>query len=206
MNEKFFSLSEEKQQKILNSAMEVFALNDYKRASTDVIAAKAGVSKGLLFYYFHNKKELYLYLYEYVAEVMRKQIVNQHFAEITDFYELLEYSSTEKARIMEKNPYILDFALKAFYSDKEDVSEKLQKHNAYQIDNAYMVYFKNLDLSKFREGVDVVKVYKMLLWMADGYMHNLQMNGEAIKVDALKKEFDSWMEMMKQFTYKPEYQ
>ncbi len=52
MNEKFYQLSEEKQLRILNAAMEVFGLHEYKRASTDVIAAKAGVSKGLLFYYF----------------------------------------------------------------------------------------------------------------------------------------------------------
>ena len=62
MNEKFQSLSQEKQQAVINAAMEVFGKNEYKRASTDLIAAKAGISKGLLFYYFRNKKELYLSL------------------------------------------------------------------------------------------------------------------------------------------------
>ena len=59
MNEKFYELPEEKQLYVLNAAMEVFAEYEYKKASTDLIAAKAGVSKGLLFYYFHNKKSLY---------------------------------------------------------------------------------------------------------------------------------------------------
>ena len=63
MNEKFFTLSPEKQARITNAALEVFARNDYKHASTDDIAAKAGISKGLLFYYFRNKQSLYLYLY-----------------------------------------------------------------------------------------------------------------------------------------------
>lgn len=52
MNERFKELPEEKQRAVLNAAMEVFAKYDYKKASTDLIAAKAGVSKGLLFYYF----------------------------------------------------------------------------------------------------------------------------------------------------------
>ena len=54
MNDKFYLLEEEKQLKIINAAMEVFGKNEYKKASTDLIAAKAGISKGLLFYYFHK--------------------------------------------------------------------------------------------------------------------------------------------------------
>lgn len=64
MNDKFYLLEEEKQLKIINAAMEVFGKNEYKKASTDLIAAKAGISKGLLFYYFHNKKELYMFIYK----------------------------------------------------------------------------------------------------------------------------------------------
>ena len=60
MYEKFLELSEEKQLRILNAAMEIFAKHEYKRAVTDEIAAKAGVSKGLLVYYFKNKKSLYM--------------------------------------------------------------------------------------------------------------------------------------------------
>jgi TetR/AcrR family transcriptional regulator len=37
MNEKFYSLPEEKQLKIINAAMEVFGQNEYKRASTDLM-------------------------------------------------------------------------------------------------------------------------------------------------------------------------
>ena len=77
MNEKFFTLSPEKQARITNAALEVFARNDYKHASTDDIAAKAGISKGLLFYYFRNKQSLYLYLYDYALEQVRGQVLRQ---------------------------------------------------------------------------------------------------------------------------------
>lgn len=55
MEPAFEHLPREKQLRILNAAMKVFARNDYRHASTDDIAAQAGISKGLLFYYFHNK-------------------------------------------------------------------------------------------------------------------------------------------------------
>ncbi|NCB91174.1 MAG: TetR/AcrR family transcriptional regulator [Clostridia bacterium] len=206
MNEQFFSLPEEKQQRIINAAMEVFACNEYKRASTDLIAAKAEVSKGLLFYYFHNKKELYLYVYEYVARVMKAQIVNSEFRKIKDFFELLEYTAEEKVKILEKNPYIMDFAVKTFYSDKEEVSDALQKSTTEHVAGAYQEYFEQLDLYKFREGTDLTYVYRMLVWMADGYMHELKMSGKPIKITDMMEEFRRWVTMMKKLVYKEEYQ
>lgn len=64
MNEKFFSLPEEKQQAIINAGYRVFSQNTYKKSPVSEIAAEAGISKSLLFYYFRNKKELYLFLWE----------------------------------------------------------------------------------------------------------------------------------------------
>ena len=52
MNEKFFDLKKEKQDRMINAALKAFAVNGYKRASTDEIVKDAGISKGLLFHYF----------------------------------------------------------------------------------------------------------------------------------------------------------
>lgn len=206
MNVKFYSLPEEKQLAIMNAAMEVFAKNEYKRASTDLIAAKAGISKGLLFYYFHNKKELYLFLYDYLIEVMKEQVIDSKFGEITDFFELLSYSSSMKMKILEKNPYIMDFAVRAFYSEKEEVSEDLKVVNIMQEDQLYKMYFSGIDAYKFRDGVNPYHVYKMLRWMADGYMHDVQMSGSQVSLDEMNQEFNMWIGMMRKMFYKEEYQ
>ena len=55
MNEKFFDLKKEKQDRMINAALKVFALNGYRHASTDDIVREAAISKGLLFHYFENK-------------------------------------------------------------------------------------------------------------------------------------------------------
>ena len=68
MNEKFFSLPAEKQQSILNAGYRVFSQNSYKKSPMSEIAGEAGISKALLFHYFRNKKELYLFLWEKCAE------------------------------------------------------------------------------------------------------------------------------------------
>ena len=64
MNERFYALPPEKQQAIINAGYRVFSQNSYKNSPMSEIAAEAGISKSLLFHYFHNKKELYLFLWD----------------------------------------------------------------------------------------------------------------------------------------------
>ena len=52
MNEKFFSLPEEKQQAIINAGYRVFSQNSYKKSPMSEIADAAGISKSLLFLLF----------------------------------------------------------------------------------------------------------------------------------------------------------
>ena len=73
MNEKFFDLSMEKQDKIMNAALKVFTKNRYKHASTDVIIKEAGISKGLLFHYFTSKAGLYSFLYAYCVKYVQME-------------------------------------------------------------------------------------------------------------------------------------
>jgi len=44
MNEKFFDLKKEKQDRMINAALKVFAMNGYEHASTDEIVKEAGIS------------------------------------------------------------------------------------------------------------------------------------------------------------------
>ena len=104
MNPRFQELPEEKQLAILNAAMEVFAKYDYPKASTDLIAAKAGVSKGRLFYYFHNKKDLYFAVYRYAWKTVTQAVVDEELWKITDFYELLHDSAMKKMAVLSRHP------------------------------------------------------------------------------------------------------
>lgn len=54
MNERFYTLPTEKQQAIINAGYRVFSQNSYKNSPMSEIAAEAGISKSLLFHYFHR--------------------------------------------------------------------------------------------------------------------------------------------------------
>lgn len=206
MNEQFLKLPEEKQQRIINAALEIFGKNEYKRASTDDIAAKAGISKGLLFYYFHNKKSLYLFLFDYSKKLVENLIMDESYREITDFFQLLEFGAREKARILEQNPYILEFVMRAFYSENETVSPDVKEKYHRVSSHIFQEYFFNIDFSRFREGINPMEAYQMLLWMSDGYLHQLQMFGQPLVLDTLMAEFRKWSALLKKVMYKEEYQ
>ncbi len=88
MNNKFFDLPVEKQQRIVNAAYKVFSNSSYKKAPMSEIADEGGISKALLFHYFINKKELYMYLWENAIEMTRKAIIEYKTLETSDFMDI----------------------------------------------------------------------------------------------------------------------
>lgn len=188
MNDKFFSLPPEKQRSIINAATDVFGKNEYKKD------------------YFKNKKELYLYVYDYLVEMMTAFVSDSGFLEITDFFELMEYFSRKKYYILEEIPSIMDFAMRAFYSDREAVSDDLKDIHTQMKKDLYQTYFSHIDYSKFIDEAEPYKVYEMLLWMGDGYLHEYQISHQSWSLEELMDEFNSWIRLLKKALYKEEFQ
>lgn len=90
MNEKFYNLPSEKQQRIINAAYKVFSQNSYKKAPMSEIADEGGISKALLFYYFTNKKGLYLYLWNNAMELTNRVAKEFRVLDTVDFFEILK--------------------------------------------------------------------------------------------------------------------
>lgn len=204
MEEKFLELPKEKQLKIINAGMEYFGKYGYKNAKTDDIAAKAGISKGLLFYYFKNKKSLFIYLYHFCEEILVEYINAQNLQEITDFFDIMDYGAARKIEIMIQYPYMMNFIMKAFYSQKEDVSSDMNHLIQQTLSQTFDNYFKNIDMSKFRDDIDLKQVYQMLVWMMEGYLIEMLRNGQSLDVDEMMNEFDKWKVMFKRMCYREE--
>ncbi|MEA1996429.1 MAG: TetR/AcrR family transcriptional regulator [Gemmatimonadota bacterium] len=88
----FNKLDAAKKQKIISSAVDIFAARGYTRASVDSIAKEAGVAKGALYRYFTSKKDLYMEVVntlvdeinEYAEEFMRDHTGNSFLDTIRD--------------------------------------------------------------------------------------------------------------------------
>ena len=60
-------------------------------------------------------------------------------------------------------------------------------------------------MHKFKEGIDPYEVYKMMVWMVDGYLHEKMMNNELINPDESEMMYLKMVKIMKPATYKEEY-
>lgn len=148
----FSQLPKEKKKRILQAAIEVFAQNDYKHASTDEIASRAGISKGLLFYYFHDKKTLYFYLGEYLKRMIENHLKKEVLMGIDDFFDLLDYGIEGKLKLFEKMPWVLEFSVRMYYNTEKDISPVTKKYIVSMTNQMYDLYFSHIDTSRFRGG------------------------------------------------------
>ena len=202
INEKFYELEKEKQDKIINAAIEVFSKNDYKNAVTEEIAYKAEISKGLLFYYFKNKKTLYLFLIDNIIKIIEKRIEENKITQIKDFFDLMNYAAKIKLDLVKENPHILDFCIRSYYCSDKNIISEIKKLIVEQFNESYEKYFYNIDLSKFKDKNDLFMICKIFIWIMDGYLHEKLMRDEEIKSSDIILEFDEIMELLKKYFYK----
>lgn len=206
MAQTFSDLPEEKQRQILDAAAEVFSKEDYKRSSTDDIAARAGISKGLLFYYFKNKQSLYLYVADHLRSLVERQLKREQLAGITDFFDMLDYGAEEKLRLFQRQPWILELALRLYYATDKEVASSLRRRFMEMLEEMWDVYFSHIDLEKFRPEVNPRQVLDQLIYLIDGYLHQQMMRGGKVSMDALMAEYGIWRDILRQYAYKEEYQ
>ena len=206
MTEHFLALAPEKRERVFAAAVEVFAKNEYRHASTDDIAAKAGVSKGILFYWFRNKQEMYLDCLKYLSDLTRREFEQVRFEDVTDFFELMELGGRVKTEIVRRAPYYMDFALRAYFSDEAWIATAVRELTGQTEMGTLSVYFKNVDWSKFRDGVDGIHVLQMLIWMMTGYIQDQRQKGGLPEMDEIMEEYRRWAAIFRAYAYKEEFQ
>lgn len=203
MNEKFLKLPELKQKKIIYSAIQVFAEKEYKHASTDRMAELAGISKGLLFFYFKNKKSLYLYVYDHLIGLVVRQLEEVDFKKEHDFFKLFELSIRVKSTLMKENPYIHGFLLKARYEENEAVKQELSERNKTFLEEMFPRWFPEVDFSKFKEDADPQDVFMLLYYLGDGYLREA-VRRKDFDLDRICENYERWMGWIRESVYRKE--
>ena len=188
MNGKFFTLPEEKQKRIINAAYVVFADSSYQKASMSRIAAAGGISKSLLFHYFHNKKELYLYLWENINRISNEIELKYYYKETSDFFEAMTQKVLARCEFMRTAPEEYLFSLRALFAENLEIREATGKSYNKTYEDAADRMLGDLDLSGFRPGVDV----RMLLEEIDSYLMRCvwqMLSAGKLDPDGLEKDF-----------------
>ena len=188
MNEKFFSLPEEKQQAILNAGYRVFSRNTYKKSPVSEIASEAGISKSLLLYYFKNKKELYLFLWEICMRITMKYLERYGCGETEDFFEAMYRGLRAKIHLMEEYPDMGNFDVKVYYEKDPEVSPEIQKTIVPFASLSSNTTVKKLDPEQFIPGLDLDMMYKDMFWASEGYLWEKSQSG-SLDANEVERDF-----------------
>lgn len=194
MNGKFFDLKKEKQDRMINAALKVFALHGYRRASTDDIVREARISKGLLFHYFESKVGLYTFIYDYSVRYMSLELKNAVSPNEHNMFAIIKQTEYAKMLALRNYPYMQQFLNQSM---SEDVNEALLaiEYKRNDILDIYEAIDAQADYGLLPKNVDGEKIYKMITFTINGLMTERFFDA-SFQPEMLYEEIASYIDMI----------
>lgn len=209
--EKLEKLGEEKRERILKAAYIEFAENGYEKASTNRIVKAAGIGKGMLFYYFNNKKDLYLYLINYALDIVTNEFLLQIEEDIPDLIDRLRHISRLKWEYFIKYPELNQFLGTMLLAEQlpEEIQKKYQRVRLFAEEKVYR--YRAQPQNFFRKDIDPEKTYQLIEWTIKGYQEDLLCRLTGTKMSELDlpkmwREFDEYLDILRTVFYKKSLQ
>ena len=193
MNEKFYALPAEKQHAIINAGYRIFSQNSYKNSPMSEIADAAKISKSLLFYYFKNKKELYMFLWDKCAQLTINYLTKYQCYGCSNLFESMERGMKAKMEIIRLYPDMANFVIKAFYETNIEVANDVQNSFRNYFDLKKDKTLLRIDKEQFVEGIDIEMMYKDMYWASEGFLWEMVRKGQ-VDMDEMEKGFRRLMD------------
>ena len=195
----------EKHSLIMNAAATIFAKYGYKKTTVDEIVSAAGISKGLFYHYYTDKKQLYLCLYNTYVDILNTNIKKEVDTNETDFFERLKQISHIRIAFINQYPNLWGFLYSAYYEQHPDVAFEIKATNNSLIQASYTSSASNIDWSKLKKSISPDNAMKIVTWVAEGFVREI--NSDKLQVDEnLYSEFDKYIDLLKTGMYDPEKQ
>lgn len=194
MIDKFENLPQDKKKRILDAAIEEFAVNGYDKASTNSIVKKADISKGILFHYFGSKKNLFLYLFDYCINTLIDKYYLLDDIEAEDIFERFMRVSIKKMKVIQDEPLMNKLVFSAITNMPKDLKEELTvRHNNYT--SKYLrEFFEKVDTTNFKEGIDSQKAIELMMMCMDGLSSKYIQRYKDVSMDEVMNNYDEIME------------
>nr|WP_040956915.1 TetR/AcrR family transcriptional regulator [Virgibacillus sp. SK37] len=207
MTEKFEKLGRPKQVRIIHAALKEFAAKGFEQASTNQIVKHAQIGKGMLFYYFTNKQELYQYLADYSLDLIMNEYLQHIDQTQPDFIERMKQAVRVKMSAFTENPYVFNFLGTILLAKETHLPQKLERRIQELQEIGNKIIYDGIDLTFFRDDVDVDKAFQLLRWSIEGYQNELitQLSGKKLSemdMEPYWEEFYDYLDVLKTSFYK----
>ena len=204
----FEKLPESERKRILDACLDEFSQRPYRQASTNVIVQKAGIPKGTLFYFFGNKRGLFIYIFDQALKRYLDYFFNRAVELPTDLFERIFTISRIRMEFLLAEPKLYRLFFSALIEMPDEIKQEFQgRFGEYAIRNGQLL-MDGLDRSRFKDDVNIVQVINMIQLISEGILARY---GDKIKalgpeqslnfIDELEKEFREYFEMIKNGVY-----
>ena len=199
MNGKFFDLKKEKQDRMINAALKVFAQQGYRHASTDDIVREAGISKGLLFHYFGSKLGVYTFVYDYSVRYMTLELSSCVDNKCTELFSVMKQVEAARMHAMRGYPYMQQFLSRSMTEDVSEVLLAIEEKKDLLTDT-YDYIWSRVDYSALPGTVDGEMLRKMLDFSIKGLLAE-RIQDDSFQPEMLYEEVSAYLDMMKRIVY-----
>ena len=191
---KFLTLPQEKQNRIVTSAMTLFGEVGYKKAYISEVASAAGISKALVFHYFTSKKGLYSYLVYYTGKVIMTEAQEQRDTLNKDFFDRVLITVRFRLTIQNRYPAMSKFIESVYNENEPEVAPDIERLLAIATDMHAKVTFAPGEERMLKDGVDPNQVADLIEKYTEGVVIGWNIN---TPIDETMNEVGKCMNMLK---------
>jgi TetR/AcrR family transcriptional regulator len=155
--ETFKNLESDKQQRIMDTAVDEFSSHGFRQASVNRMVQKLGIAKGSMFQYFGTKEGLFHVVFDHAVELVRRSLrqVKQHTVE-TDFFERIRQSLIAGVDFIDRHPKVYKIYLKmVFQEDFPLRAEFLQQVHLFSAEYLRPVVESGMARGELRSDLDI---------------------------------------------------
>ena len=178
---------------MINGALEVFAKNGFKHASTDDMVKAVDVSKGLWFHYFGSKLGLYTFVYGYSVKYMILELASAVDEKEKNYFEIMKQIEYAKMKISKSYPYMTRFLERALEeTDTEIMEQTAEDRRIYQEKVAGLG--KNGEIPEIADKAKREKIKKMAHYAIEGIVKDKAQSAEP---ETVYKEIKNYLDLLR---------
>ncbi len=201
MYEAFLSLKAEKQKTIINAAMTEFVKGGYEKASINDIVTAAGISKGSIFYYFKNKKYLFLYLFQYGEELIEEEFCRVLQMGERDLLSRIGNMMHGNVFLLNTHPLVFEFVRIAKQEKSEAVASEITRIKDASMEGLQAKLMSDIDESLFKDAVNVHQAIFVITATLEKLVNQFIID-EAYSMEEVEDQTQNYLDFFRSVFYK----
>jgi len=187
--------------KLIRAAIKHFSSHSYKQASLNQIIEDAGISKGSFYFHFKNKQELYIYLFDMVAEKKVEyfaQNLEQQDLSGKDIFEILKIQAKVGLRFAADYPRYYQLGLKFFEEKDENIYQVIKQRFSGNYQDFLLPAIKQaLDNKELRKDLNPDFISKLLIFLLTNFDTIFSSDLDFGNLDGVMELFDKYIDFIK---------